>query len=77
MTLLTACASETLPVSTSDILRARPSARPQVIDGIKKCPECTTENDQPMIKMSERDFVQIKLKLSELDDYVTYLMDFL
>lgn len=58
------------------VLVERPSAIPETIDSTPiKCPECAPINNQPMIKMSERDFIKIKKKLMELDDYSEYLID--
>jgi len=37
------------------------------------CPECAIVGDQSALKITARDFVEIKKKLIEMDDYIDYL----
>lgn len=60
------------------IIEKAPVAMPDLYDkSPQKCPECISLNEQEMLKITVRDFLRIKTKIRELDDYRNYLMDIL
>lgn len=78
MILGTACGASSKPMRLNPIIEKAPMAMPDLYDkSPQKCPECTPVNDQEMLKMTVRDFLRIKTKIRELDDYRNYLMDIL
>lgn len=76
MILGVGCASHRAIIRPRYVMESRPVPRPTLIDhSPKPCPECLPINKQKMWKLTERDFVKIKVKLTELDDYIQYLLD--
>lgn len=69
----TACATQRIP---SNALHPRPIPRPTMTDNSPRpCPECPARNGQDMWSFTERDFIAVKMKLVELDDYIQYLLE--
>lgn len=72
-----ACAGRRPIANNLYVLAKRPDAKPQLQDKSPQlCPECVpTAQGQRMWKITERDFLMIKEKLVEQDDYIEYLLD--
>lgn len=78
MILGLACAAKKPLTSSRYVIEARPSSMPNIMDrSPHPCPECLKISDQKMFKITERDFLSIKEKIIELDDYNTYLLELL
>lgn len=78
MILGLACAVKKPLISSRYVIEVRPSSMPNIIDhSPHPCPECLKISDQKMFKITERDFLSIKEKIIELDDYNTYLLELL
>lgn len=73
------CATQRAPAKIHKdlIVEPRPEAVPLDVDGgFAFCEECAeVKQSRVMLKVSERDFLFTRLKIRELDDYVSYLLD--
>jgi len=70
------CATKRPIANNEYILAARPIAKPNLPDkSPMSCPECLSKASQKMLKFTERDFIKLKEKLIELDDYIEYLIE--
>lgn len=72
------CAQRPRVAPSNFILESRPAPMPELVDrSPRPCPECASVSAQDMWKFTERDFVSVKQKIIELDDYIQYLLDLL
>lgn len=73
-----ACAAKRPIVNPDYVLATRPFRMPELYDDSPYfCAECYKINNQKMWKITERDFLRIKEKLIEMDDYIEYLLELL
>jgi hypothetical protein len=58
------------------LIQPRPKSKPNVVDNSPRpCPECLEVNSQHMWKFTERDFLTVKEKLLEQEEYIDYLLN--
>lgn len=73
------CAAATKNVEDfryNEIIEPAPALMPELVDGSpRECKECTAVNGQPTFLITGRDFVAIKRKIIELDNYIEQLKD--
>lgn len=60
------------------VIEPSPDVMPDLVDNTPvKCARCVEVNNQPMLKLTERDFLAIKIKLIEQAEYIDYLLNIL